>query len=216
MMQAFAVSVPRRCSLHPYQLGEWVRPHQDGQQRSFKFYTAIYDMANPNCIFESDPEPLLKLLAKNDYYPQSPAQWLRNPRAFAFCSTENLAMLLGFHAFGKIVLNLVEIKTNLMMTAASAHPFGHFWLVAEDTLNGWVKDKTVEVAYRAFEVTTALHEPLMSSEALLKAANAAHAKKRKIELEEEIHNLKRSLRCREAELGNVVRSLEDASGSQKA
>lgn len=45
-------------------------------------------------------------------------------------------MLLGFHAFGRIVLNLVEIKTNLMMAAANAHPFGHFWLVAEETLRG--------------------------------------------------------------------------------
>lgn len=79
-------------------------------------------------------------------------------------------MLLGFHAFGRIVLNLVEIKTNLMMAAANAHPFGHFWLVAEETLRGWVTDKTVEVAYRAFEVTTALHEPVMSSDTLLKAA----------------------------------------------
>ena len=145
--------MPRRCSLHPYQLGEWVRPHQDGGERNFKFYTAINDLANPNCIFEADPEPLLKLLAKNDYCPQSPAQWLGNPRAFAFCSTENLAMLLGFHAFGRIVLNLVEIKTNLMMAAANAHPFGHFWLVAEETLRGWVTGKTVEVAYRTRLIT---------------------------------------------------------------
>ena len=90
------------------------------------------------------------------------------------------------------MLNLVEIKTNLMMAAANAHPFGHFWLVAAHALNGWVKDKTVEVAYRAFEVTAALHEPLMSSETLLKAANAAHSKKRKIELEEQINDLKRN------------------------
>ena len=203
--------MPRRCSLHPYQLGEWVRPHQDGGERNFKFYTAINDLANPNCIFEADPEPLLKLLAKNDYCPQSPAQWLGNPRAFAFCSTENLAMLLGFHAFGRIVLNLVEIKTNLMMAAANAHPFGHFWLVAEETLRGWVTDKTVEVAYRAFEVTTALHEPVMSSDTLLKAAQTKHAKKRKIELEEQINDLKGSLTCRERELDNVRRTLKGAS-----
>ena len=90
------------------------------------------------------------------------------------------------------MLDLVEIKTNLMMAAANAHPFGHFWLFAAHTLNEWVKDKTVEVAYLAFEVTTALREPLMSSETLLKAANAAHSKKRKIELEERINDLKRN------------------------
>lgn len=112
--------------------GQWA-PAGVEKPNSFKYYIAIDDLASSDTFSEADPDPLLRLLAKNDASANSPFKLDTGSGLYPVCSSPDVAMVLGFHAWKRPGLKLVEMGYQGLIrgTAPYVHPMGSFWLIQQ-------------------------------------------------------------------------------------
>lgn len=192
--------MPRCCTLLPKVIGEWM-PEGEASQ-PFKYYMAIDDSASPHTFTEAGPDPLLLLLAKNDPGHNSPFKIDSGSGLYPLRSSPQVAMVLGFHAWKRPGLKLVEIRYRGLIgnKAPYLRPMGSFWLIRQVDVAGMVAHSGLTLRYASFNLEVHTSGAVQSSEEMVEVAKGMQAKKRKSVLEFEIANLKAELEGKQSEL----------------
>lgn len=177
---------------------------------SFTYYVAINDIANPRCLQEADPTPVCALLKRNDTAPVS--HFGPTPPFFAVCASSQTAMVLGFFAHKLSVQTLVRIKaTGLLGNGPPhCHIMGGFWKLSVAHITDLVLDKAICLDYAKYEMSLSYTGAAKTPAQLYSQARIVGLKKRKIELQADIANLKRRIAVRESEVQAHDRELNEA------
>ena len=184
-------------------------------RHSFKYYIAVNDLANPNCLAEADPGLLVHLLKKNQ--PMGPFA-TEQETIFPLCSSMETAMTLGFYAYRMTELKLVQVSSHGLLggKAPVPHPMGNFWLLPLNKLADWLERGTVTLKYAPFEMCCVEAGPVKSSEEIYKEATSINLRKRKAELMADVAELKDQLGQKQRELHSINQALGSSSSPPKA
>ena len=209
----------RHCTIQPSICGEWAAKQevkvQGPRSKLFKYYIAIDDLLNENSLEEADVAPLLWLLGQNATstdHPFSPEGEIVYP----LCSSSQQAMALGFFAYKRTNLKLVEIAYPGLIgcKAPIAHPMGAFWLLGLDMLSELREAKKVELRFAPYEVCkNDVTKGFLTSADLYQDCQRVSLRKRKLALVAEVAEMKSQLQEKESELDQIQASLKDSSVS---
>ncbi|CAK9068446.1 unnamed protein product [Durusdinium trenchii] len=207
----------RHCTIQPSICGEWAAKQevkvQGPRSKLFKYYIAIDDLLNENSLEEADVAPLLWLLGQNATstdHPFSPEGEIVYP----LCSSSQQAMALGFFAYKRTNLKLVEIAYPGLIgsKAPIAHPMGASWLLGLDMLSELREAKKVELRFAPYEVCkNDVTKGFLTSADLYQDCQRVSLRKRKLALVAEVAEMKSQLQEKESELDQIQASLKDSS-----
>ena len=208
--------------IHPKLTEEWVHGSLSGgpateqvaDKHSFKYYVAINDLANPNCLLEAESGPLVHLLKRNQ--PMGP--FATEEEAIFLCSSMETAMTLGFYAYRMTELKLVQVSSHGLLggKAPVSHPMGNFWILPWKMVADWVGRGSVSLTYAPFEMCCVGAGPVKSSEEIYKEAASVNLRKRKAELMADIVDLRDQLNHKEMELRGINHTLASTSPTPQA
>lgn len=154
--------------------------------------------------------PLLWLLQRDSPHDDHPFR--AEACAIPVCGGELQAMTLGFFAFKRLELKLVEIAYPGLINQEppySKHPLGSFWMLSLDTLAKYKQDGMVQVRYAPFRMQTALGAFDYDTAALKRLAESVNQRKRKVSLMAEIAEMEASLEGKKEKLKDIERCLAE-------
>ena len=173
---------------------------------NFRYYVAIDDSANENVLMEADPAPLMSLLHRNDPLTDSPFKTVTDAGpSIPLASSQQVAMHLGFFAYKLTKLKLVELSyTDLIASSAPyTHPMGAFWVIRMDVLATMLREGRMQIQYAPCEMILTWTGGAKSTEDLVKEAQKLNLRKRRLDLQAEIAELKDALGSKTTELADV-------------
>ena len=155
---------------------------------------------------------LLWLLGSNAASPDHHFHHTDADLVFPLCSSEVMAMTLGFFAYRRTDLKLVCLKYPGLLGGAPpiSHPMGAFWLLALGQLNRMVQEERLHLSYAPFTMHIQHSaEGFQTSEDLLRDAKCINLKKRKLALQAECAELRETLDLKTFELQTVEQRLQE-------
>lgn len=197
--------------IHPKLKEEWSADQGNKESPSdhngFKYYIAINDLGNPNCLSESDPAPLVHMLKRNQPFQGTVFE---QDGIYPLCSSMESAMTLGFYAYKLTNLKLVEVQYRGGLIGGKAphsHPMGNFWFLPGDRIGDWLKHGSLRLFYAPFEMCWVQSDKVKTPADLYKEAMQVNLKKRKAALISEVAGLKEAVALKQQELTEVEKAL---------